>query len=63
MQKHIKTVKTKNGHAYIYKLVEQDSTTSFVIARTTARVAIRNTAIYTRYSSLEQAVRVASALY
>jgi hypothetical protein len=63
MQKHVKTVKTSsNKNAYIYML-QNGTQQAFVIALTTARVAIRNVAIYAQYATLAQAERVARNLY
>ena len=63
MQKHVKTVRTRAGrYVYIYQLVLAEQT-CYVLARTPARVAIRNTSIYTPYTSLAQAELVAEKLY
>ena len=62
MQKHIKTIKTSNNkHVYIYML-QHNAQQCFVLARTVARIAIRNSAIYTQYATLAQAENVARNL-
>lgn len=50
MQKHITTITKGAQRAFIYSF-EDGGKTCFVAARTTARVCIRNSAIYLRHTT------------